>query len=327
MIVAEDFRFHARDPQDRSWTETLFLIFAVPQANISGSIYALTRPNLGVCHSSIEIHKGICFHPWQIHHLDSQMHLPCPADFSDFTLDNGLSFKAHDARDAHFHYEALNGNCSFDIDYRSICQPFDSHDPADNVLIGKQHEANKLAGYDGWNNGHMESVGRSSGELVLCGKRYRIDSIDGMNKSWGPRPDWGQKGATWIHVSLGEDFSAFLVLSLEFQQKEIVYGAFKFGFLSLDGRRRGLVAAEMTAQRRDLNVTNALIRFTDDQGETYEVTGTTIAGAPWYSFNPASAAFQTLMRFEYRGRVGFSHIADFCGNGFLSAGMADRFAD
>lgn len=30
---------------------------------------------MGVCHSSIEIHKGMCFHLWQIHHNDSQMHL------------------------------------------------------------------------------------------------------------------------------------------------------------------------------------------------------------------------------------------------------------
>lgn len=324
MITAEDFKFHPRDPKDRTWTETLFVIFSIPEEAISGSVYTLTRPNMGVCHSSIEIHKGICFHPWQIHHTDSQMHLPCPENFDDYTLENGLSFKAFNARDSRFSYQSIDGNCAFDISYQSICDPYDSHDPTDNTLMARDHGANKVAGYDGWNNGHMEGMGRTTGELTLRGKTYRIDSIDGMNKSWGPRPDWGQKGATWLHISLGEDFGVFLVLGLEFDQKEIVYGPFKFGFISINGKRRGIASASMIAQRRDMNVTCAVVRFTDDQGQSYEAVGATIAGAPWYSFNPASAAYQTLMRFECNGRVGYSHIADFCGNGFLSQGMADR---
>jgi hypothetical protein len=90
MITADDFKFHPCDPDDRSWTETLFVIFSVPEAGISGNLYTLARPNLGICHSSIEIHKGMCFHPWQIHHNDAQMHLKCPEQFDDFTLENGV---------------------------------------------------------------------------------------------------------------------------------------------------------------------------------------------------------------------------------------------
>ncbi len=323
MITAEDFKFHARDPGDRTWTETLFVIFSVPEAAISGSVYTLARPNMGICHSSIEIHKGICFHPWQIHHSDAQMHLPCPENFDDYALENGLSFKALNARDSRFSYTSLDGNCAFELDYRSICDPFDPHDPADNTLLKASHESSAVAGYDGWNHGHMEGIGRTTGELTLRGKKYRIDCVDGMDKSWGPRPDWGQKGATWLHITLGENFGVFLVLGLEFDRKEIVYGPFKFGFISIDGHRRSIVSASMKAQRRDLHVTRAVVEFTDDQGKCYEAVGTTIAGAPWYHFNPASAAFQTLMRFECDGRVGYSHIADFAGLGFLSRGMAD----
>jgi hypothetical protein len=74
-------------------------------------------------------------------------------------------------------------------------------------------------------------------------------------------------------------------------------------------------------------VTSADVAFEDEAGNRYEARGTTIAAAPWYNFNPSCAAFQTLMRWESGGRVGYSHIADFSGLGYLSAGMADSFCD
>ena len=322
MITADDFKFHPCDPDDRSWTETLFVIFSVPEAGISGNLYTLARPNLGICHSSIEIHKGMCFHPWQIHHNDAQMHLKCPEQFDDFTLENGLSFKALNERDSRFSYKSLDGKCELDLTFSAVCDPFDPHDPAQ---VPSLH-GSKVAGYDGWNNGHMESKGRSKGSLLLRGKRYAIDCIDGMDKSWGPRRDWGNKGASWIHVNLGDDLGAFLVFSLAFENKELVYGPFAYGFLAVNGERRPIVSAAMTAQRSDMLVTRADVRFEDDLGNVYRARGTTIAAGPWYNFNPSSAAFQTLMRWESGNRVGYSHIADFTGLAFLSAGMSDNFA-
>ncbi|WP_347718633.1 hypothetical protein [Sphingomonas sp.] len=323
MITADDFGFHPCDPADRSWTETLFMIFSVPEAGISGNLYTLARPNLGICHSSIEIHKGMCFHPWQIHHNDAQMHLACPEKFDDFTLENGLSFKAHNARDSEFSYDSLDGKCQLKLSFEAVCDPFDPHDPEQVPSLGK----GKVAGYDGWNNGHMESKGRIRGSLTLRGKTYAVDCIDGMDKSWGPRRDWGNKGATWVQVDLGEDLGAFLVLGLSFENKEVKYGPFNYGFLAIDGERRPIVSASMTAQRSDMLVTRADVKFEDDQGNSYHARGTTIAAGPWYNFNPSSAAFQTLMRWESGTRVGHSHIADFAGLSYLSEGMSDNFAD
>ena len=59
MITAADYKFHERDSTDDTWTETVFQIFSVPELGISGNIYVLTRPNLGVCHCAIEIHQGL----------------------------------------------------------------------------------------------------------------------------------------------------------------------------------------------------------------------------------------------------------------------------
>lgn len=323
MIRHSDFSFHPRDPEEMAWTETLFLIFSVPEAGISGNLYTLARPNLGICHSSIEIHQGMCLEPWQIHHNDPQMHLPCPADFADFSLANGLKCHVRDERRCHFTYESLDGNCSLDLTFEALCQPFDPHDPADNPLVGSA----KVAGYDGWNNGHMESKGRITGWLKLRNKTYAVDCIDGMNKSWGVRRDWGNKGATWVQVGLGPQLSAFMVLGLSFRNREVVYGPFNYGFVIEGGQRRALVKGTMRAQRAAMLVMRADVTFEDERGNAYEAVGTTIAAAPWYNFNPSSAAFQTLMRWESGSHVGHSHIADFAGLGYLSEGMAEHLAD
>ena len=319
MIEFSDFGFHPSDPDEIAWTETLFMIFSVPEAGISGNLYTLARPNLGVCHSSIEIHRGFCLQPWRIHHNDPQMHLRCPADFADFRLDNGLRFQAVDARTFRFQYDSLDGNCSLELGFEAVCDPYDPHDPRDNPLVAGA----KVAGYDGWNNGHMEGKGRITGSLRLRDRTFAVDCIDGMDKSWGVRRDWGNKGATWVQVGLGDDLNAFMVFGLRFENKEVVYGPFNYGFVAKGGERRPLVRGSMRAQRSDMLVMRALVEFEDDRGERYEALGTTIAAAPWYNFNPSSAAFQTLMRWEGGGRVGYSHIADFAGLAYLAEGMGD----
>jgi hypothetical protein len=323
MITAHDYRFHPRDPADDTWTETLFVIFSVPECAISGNIYVLTRPNLGVCHSSIEIHQGICFHPSQLHHNDSQMHMRCPEDFSDFTLANGVRFKAQNEREHEWHYTSRDGICALDFSYSAICDPTDARDPAQ----VPQAANSKVQGYSGWNNGHLEGKGRVKGTLRLRDKTYQVDCVEAVNKSWGPRNDWGNKGASWIHVDLGEKLRAFLVLDIALENRTISYGAFRYGYVLVDGERRPLVAGAMAGKHTDLLVTSAEISFEDDQGCVYSARGKTIAAGPWYNFNPSSHGYQTLLRWESGALVGHSHIADFVGQYALSLAMADPLYD
>lgn len=323
MITADDYKFHERDPADDTWTETAFQIFSVPEFGISGNIYVLTRPNLGVCHSSIEIHQGLCMHPWQLHHNDSQMHMRCPEDFSDFTLANGLTFKAHSEREHEWHYNSRDGICSLDLTYSAICEPTDARDPAQ----VPQAAGSKVEGYGGWNNGHLEGMGRVRGTLRLRDRTFAVDCVEGVNKSWGPRNDWGNQGASWIHVHLGDHMRAFLVLGLSIEGRRVVYGPLKYGYVLVDAERRPLLSAEMTATRTDMLVTSAKVRFEDDRGDVYDAIGQTVAAGPWYNFNPSSAGYQCLMRWTSGDRVGHSHIADFVGQYYLSLNMADDLYD
>ena len=209
-------------------------------------------------------------------------------------------------------------NCALDFTYSAICVPTDARDPAQ-----VPQAAEKFSGYSGWNNGHLEGKGRVHGSLRLRDRHYAVDCIDGVNKSWGPRNDWGNKGGTWVHVDLGEGLRAFLILDIAFEGRDMVYGAFRYGYVLVDGERRPLMAGAMTARRAYMLATSAEVWFEDDRGQRWEARGTTVAAGPWYNFNPSRCAYQVLMRWEADGREGYGHIADFVGQGAVSRQRAE----
>lgn len=118
MITDADSEFHPRDPEDRTWTETMFLPFVVPEAGIFGNVYVLARPNVGIATSSILVGQGFCTQPYEIDFTDPQVHLPCPDSFSKFTLANGLSVHAPTPREYDLSYRNALGACSFDLSFR-----------------------------------------------------------------------------------------------------------------------------------------------------------------------------------------------------------------
>ena len=48
MISFDDFKYHPCDPDDDSWTETLFMIFSVPEAGVSTSTDSNMHASTGV---------------------------------------------------------------------------------------------------------------------------------------------------------------------------------------------------------------------------------------------------------------------------------------
>ena len=93
MIKPEDCEFHFKPDSHWQWVETLALPFSVPEANINGIIYVLTRPMLGVCMSDITLFDRISDLWEEQLYIDNQQHMPCPKSMLDFSLPNGLSIK------------------------------------------------------------------------------------------------------------------------------------------------------------------------------------------------------------------------------------------
>lgn len=322
MITAADSEFHERDPSISNWAETIVLVFTVPDAGILGNAYVLARPNLGVASSSIVVCSGISPHGYQLDFSDARVHLPCPDSFLKFTLDNGLSVEATDApRDFRFQYEDTHGACRFDLEFKAVMPPFDTHDPRENPLIAAG--ATTDMGYgDAWANGHLDVIGHVTGELELRGKRYEVDCYDGMDRSWGPREEHGNRAVTWLHVTFGEEFGMHLAVTMDLRDGKIVYDDLRFGYIHDHGEVFGVTEAKVEAERTDMVPVSNHIWAKDTRGREHEFRGTAVGGYPWYQFIPAYVCFQSVFRYEHGDRVGYAEMGDIFGMEWLG----DRYS-
>ena len=320
MITATDSDFHQRDRSDRTWTETTVLLFSVPEAGILGNAYVMARPNLGVTISTIIVGQGLCRQTYEIDFTDPQMHLPCPESFTHYKLQNGLTVDVTKApTDYHVTYEHSLGNCNFDLNFHGLMRPYDALDPAHNPMLGETT-------FDGlgdqWGNGHFELLGHVTGDLSLRGRHYAVDSFEGMDHSWGPRKEEGRRAVGWIPIAFGEGFGMHIVMALDIRNGEVIYDAFRFGYVMEHGEVFGLVGAEVEAQRVDMLGVSNHIRATDIRGKTHEFYGAAVSGHPFHSFNPCSMAYQSLYRYEHQGRLGYGVGTDVFGLDFLAERMS-----
>ena len=318
MITEKDADFHERDPADLSWTETTFLPFFIPEPGIFGNVYVLARPNLGVCLSSVLVSEGLCLQPYEIDFTDSQMHLKCPASFSRYTLANGLTMEATDGPKAYrIQYRSGLDSCSFDLRFDALHQPFDPHDPRENPLLaaGRQAADPRMGAH--WQNGHFEVKGHVTGRLTLRGRDYEIDCYEGMDHSWGPRPELGTRSAAWISANFGPTLNFHLAIPLDLVDGETRYDGIRFGFVVEDGEVHGLVSAEVVGAHAQRIPTAMRVRCTDVRGKVWEFEGAAMAGHPWYSFNPSHVSYQSYMRFRCGERVGYGEAADIFGLDYL----------
>ena len=328
MITAADAEFHDRDPSILDWAETMFMIFSVPEENILGNVYLLTRPNLGVCTSSVMVQQGMCRQPWELDFSDPQVHTPCPASFTSFALQSGLSVEVtKPLLGYHVEYAASSGALSFTLDFDSLMRPFDMHDPDENPL--------HVAGLD-WaephrpgvssSKGHFDLIGRVTGEFELRGRRYEVDCVDGMDHSWGPRSEQsagtGSRASSWLHVTFPDGFGLHLATALDIVDGNVVYGDLRFGYVLEDGEVFGIVEARVEADRVEMLGVSNHIWAKDVRGREYEFFGTAVAAQPWYTFNPCCMSWQMLYRYRDGDRVGHSMAADIFGLDFLAERMS-----
>lgn len=321
MITDADLHFHNADSPSFDHAETLFLIFSVPEARISGNAYVLCRPNAGVCLSSVYVHQGIHANAWTVDYSDAPMHLKCPDTMADFTLSNGLSVQgSNGARDYRLRYEGTGGLCRFDLDFKGLMEPFNPLDPVQNPMLdvfSGDLEASTGAG-DSWTKGHYDLVGRITGTLELYGKRFDVSCVDGLDRSWGPRAEWNSAPVSWMHLTFGDDLAFHLVVTLDVVNSQQIYTTFRFGYALVDGESCAVIAAEVKGESVGMLGMHRIVRITDAKGRQWEMVGAAIAAAPWHTAYTSFISFQSLYRWTMGSRTGFSNVTDVIGVTTLS---------
>ncbi len=312
MIVPSDADFHQPPTDDFRWCETNPFLFHVPEANLSGVIYTVTRPVLGVCMSDITIQDRIS-HAWDAQrYIDNQQHLPCPRSLLDYTLPNGVSVRAvQPLEHYHVHYEGID-DTRIDLEFKAIMAPYDMNDPDQDPLAAGRLDA-------GWNQafgGHFEQTGRLRGTVVVRGESFAIDCIDTLDRSWGPRAERDNAAVVWLNASFGERLTLHALFAFD-PASTPHFGTLISGYVLDDGEVYGLTALTGQSERAGLVPMSTILTATDTRGKRFTLTGAAMNGSPWAPY-PSLVYVQTLMRWNCDGRIGHGVQQDVMSRAYIT---------
>jgi hypothetical protein len=310
MITAGDLEFHHSESDDYTWTETYYLPISLPEEHIFGHVYCAVRPVLGSMQNDIRFSGSVSDNEFDLLYIDSQNHLPAPERFSNLTGPNGLTVRAvNPPRDYRIEYLGSD-DTEIQLDMIGIMDPFDIHDPSANPLAGRTEEEQLVStsmgsGY----KGHFDMHCHTTGTVKIRGVEHKVDVIDRMNHSWGPRNEmeippmnsvWAQFGER-----LGFRFHMHLDPTLPTGQDQ----RFAHGYLLDSGEVFAITDLQMSTTRVGIVPITIDVHVTDERGRQYTLRGQPISGGPWRAYAPC-VCWIGLIRWELDGALGYGSLQE-----------------
>ncbi len=307
MIRRSDTEFHHPADPGHGYAETNFFCFALPEHRLMVSAYTVTRKGIGTMAADVVVFGDLVSDRAQCLYIDSQQHLPAPEVLSDYRTPNGLVVKALNERDYHVEYRGYDG-VEFVIDFAGLMEPFDIHDPTHSPKakadssVAERHAGSGLgAGY----GGHFDLTGRVTGYFVLAGMRYEVDCVETMDHSWGHRPELGIHSMGWMHAHFGPDLAIHWITAYDPAAPADRQWTLAHGYVMEDGQVYGLTDLQLQSTCVGRVLTSMELVATDRRGRKYELSGSSIIGAPWTCY-VATEAYCALVRWTTAGgRVGY----------------------
>jgi hypothetical protein len=167
-----DDEFHPPTSDDPYWTETCWFTFTVPERRLSGQLYPFFQANQGTCAAGAYFWDEKGDQPLNCRYAKNFWHLPFPTSpLSNLVLPNGIR------------YRCVEPQARYEIGY-------DDPDGGDEIHVELIFEAVTRPNYLGEH--HLDQPGRYRGTIVLSGETIEVDSFGFRDRSWGPRPQFGQ---------------------------------------------------------------------------------------------------------------------------------------
>ena len=253
-LTALDDRLHPPATQDRWWTETYWFSFDQPGEDISATIYPLFRPNLGICSLGVFVWDPTAHEPWRVPYARNYWHLAMPSTEATELRLEGLSYDCLEPLQRYHVSYHDDGLIDLDLEYAGMRPP---HAPA--IAKGV---------------GHLDQPCSVVGEVVLRGRRVKIDTVGMRDRTWSLRAE-DRRNATAYTYGHADSYNQFLVLTtLDGNNGSIVGGVFS-GYLVRDGVHAGLVdATRRVVARSNGYPTRIEIDATDTLGRRLEAVGT-----------------------------------------------------
>jgi hypothetical protein len=310
MITPEDLEYHHSDQDEYTWAETYYIPISIPEERLFAHVYVVTRPVLGVMSNDIRIQGAVSDNEFELLHINSQTHLPAPERFSQLHSPNGLSVVAvNPPRDYRIDYVGPDGT-EIHVDYIGIMDPWDIHDPELNPLAGRT-ETERLArtsmgsGY----KGHFDMHAKVTGTLTVRGQEYKVDIVDRMNHSWGPRPEMGIPAMNSVWAQFGEGLGLRFHVHLDTEAPAGEDQKLAHGYVLDAGEVYAMTDLTMTTTRLGLLPMQTDVLATDVRGRQFRMRGRPLTGGPWRAY-PTSVCWIGLMEWEHNGDIGYGSLQE-----------------
>lgn len=328
MVGPQDADFHCPADADYRWAETNIFSILIPEEKLMACIYTVSRPVLGVMAADIVVYGALVSSRAECLYVDSQQHLPAPARLSSYRTANGLAVEAvrppHDYRIDYVGYDQTE----IHVDFRGLMEPFDIHDPAHSpkavVGSGAREES---SGFGAAYGGHFDLTGHLTGTLRLRGRDYRVDCVETMDHSWGPRLELGMKSMGWMHAHFGVDFAIHWINSWDMDAPPGQQHRLAHGYVMERGQVYGLVDLQMEMTHVGSTPVAIDVTLTDCRGRRFRLHGAAQVGAPWVCYT-SLWVYAVMMRWQLEdGRTGHGMVQETQSMQALTRRLGRRWAD
>jgi hypothetical protein len=253
-LSARDDELHPPRALDPTWAETAWFAAQIPERKLGIWTYPLFRTNLGVMSTAVYVWGEGTGELWRQPYYRQYWHQPIPDGFTltDFELPTGLSYKTITPL-TEYEIRYQDGDAlTIELNFTALHAP---------------HELGVSGG-----RGHLDQLGRVTGEIVLDGERMEVDCIEMRDRTWSPRRE--RRDGTWLSYSYGavDDQKAFHCATRIGADGQVELLG---GFTLRDGTFRSLVSGVRRVDRdRDGRPQRVHVTCVDDAGVTVEATGT-----------------------------------------------------
>ena len=295
-------------------TETQYLGFNIPEAGISSVNYLWHHSQLKTITAGNMVYQGKKNMLLACELLDWRCHMPddiIANGISDWQLENSYKVKVLEPlKKIAIQFDDPSKDTRFDITLTAVMPP---------AMTANGH--------------HFDQVMKTDGELVLRGKKHRIDGYTTRDRSWGEtRSELNQPfpSMTWMNAVFSDDFAIHChcvdhpdldpIWKDDFtvDPERLLFG----GWVWRDGELTRVVSARKKTHYNlhTLNPDKFELEMVDAKGRKYECVGIThTAGQTntWMNVN----APMCLTEWEMNGQKGWGDCQDIQWNDFVQRYM------
>lgn len=289
--TAADDEFHPPTSDDPFWSETCWFSFSVPERKLSGQLYPFFRPNQGVMAAAAYFWDEHGNQIWNARYVKNFWHLPIPDQpLSDIQVANGIRYKVLEPlqRYAIGFDDPDADDLHVDLTFTAVARP--------NVLAGS----------------HLDQPGRYQGTIVLEGETIEVDSYGFRDRSWGPRPQFGDS----MHGAANGGYSYATASERDgFHAITMDYGGSCIGihgYVLRDGEWSKLQSATREVVERDAETgfpRRVVLDITDEAGRTLHCEGRALNQLA-FPINPNMFTINCLTEWRFDGVTAYGEDHD-----------------